>query len=178
MNVHHKEKCQVVKPFICKPFGMTYAWLTRSEGQGQHLFLRQTQQPTAGSRSCSRTWQLRSANGAGQWRGSVPGQHRPGGTTSGQQTSTHLHFGTGCALTHIHPGTLGSTLQTVCFLSAFTARTTGFMCISQLKSPESFSSTFNKLESKHGLKLCVCIGSRAPGESLSRCSAQGSTSQI
>ena len=43
MNVHQKqEKAQVVKLFCFKPFNVVYAWLTWSEGQGQHLVLRST----------------------------------------------------------------------------------------------------------------------------------------
>lgn len=104
MNVHHEEKCRVVKLFIFKPFSVTCAWLTQSEGQGQgqHLLLRHTQQPAPGSRSCSGTWQLRDTSGAGQWRGSAWGEHHAGGTTSGQQTSVHLHP-RGRLCPHTHP---------------------------------------------------------------------------
>lgn len=56
------------------------------------------QQPAPGSRSCSRTWQLRDTNGSGQWQG----EHPSGGTPSCQQTSIPLHIW-GRLCPHTHP---------------------------------------------------------------------------
>lgn len=163
MNVHHEEKCWVVRLFISKPFSVTYAWLTRPEGQGQgqHLFLRPTEQPAPGSRGC------RDTSGAGQWQECVRGEHGSGGTTSGQQTSVHL--------IHIHPGIPGNTQQTVCFLPAFTAQV--YVHDPVQEPPRAFLPLLTSLVEAWPQTQCL-YWKQSSWRIPNHCSAQGSTSQI